>query len=270
VIELRKKTKTALSPTGQPVQVPALAESTIQRIFSVVRLVLDGAVRDGLIAKSPAANIKPPAIPTKEARFLSSAEVSRLLAEVRGTRYEAILTFIAATGVRKGEALALTWRDIDFAGEQIKIRATLARIKGELVSSSPKTTRSRRTLPMTAGIADLLKTCRAAQLAEKEHAQGLWQEGGFVFTTETGTPIEPRNVLRALTTAAKRTGLTGVSVHTLHHSAATAMLEAGVHLKAVSELLGHSDIRITGDVYGHVSTEVAKAAMSSLSESQGY
>ncbi|NMM17635.1 MAG: site-specific integrase [Cellulomonas sp.] len=261
---------TALSDRGQAAQVPALADSTIQRIFSVVRLVLDGAVRDGLIAKSPAADIKPPALPTKEARFLPSTEVGRLLAEVRGTRYEAILTFIAATGVRKGEALALTWPDVDFAGEQIKIRATLARIQGKLVSSSPKTTRSRRTLPLTPGMAALLKTCRANQLAEQDHAQSLWQEGGFVFTTETGTPLEPRNVLRALTSAASRAGLTGVSVHTLRHSAATAMLEAGVHLKAVSEILGHSDIRITGDVYGHVSTEVAKAAMDSLSKSLGY
>ncbi|MGV8972444.1 MAG: tyrosine-type recombinase/integrase [Rhodoglobus sp.] len=81
--------------------------------------------------------------------------------------------------------------------------------------------------------------------------------------------MDPRNVLRAMSTAAKGAGLEAVSVHTLRHSAATAMLETGVHLKAVSELLGHSDIRITGDVYGHVSPEIARAAMASLSNDLG-
>ena len=90
-----------------------------------------------------------------------------------------------------------------------------------------------------------------------------------MFTTELGTPMDPRNVLRAMSTASSRAGLSGVNVHTLRLSAATVMLEAGVHLKAVSELLGHSDTRITGDVYGHVRPEIARAAMDSLSSELG-
>ena len=110
---------------------------------------------------------------------------------------------IATTGLRKGEALALTWDAVDLE-------------RGAL--------------------------------------------------TETGRPMDPRNVLRAMTTAAAKAGLPGVNVHTLRHSAATAWLEACVNIKAVSVLLGHADIRITADVYGHVSDAVAQAAMDALSD----
>ena len=106
----------------------------------------------------------------------------------------------------------------------------------------------------------------ATQAAEREHGGPEWSDENFVFTTETGRPMDPRNVLRALTSAASKAGLTGVNVHTLRHSAATAWIEAGVNIKAVSTLLGHADIRITADVYGHVSDAVARAAMETRSD----
>lgn len=135
-----------------------------------------------------------------------------------------------------------------------------------MVITAPKTAQSRRVLPLAPSEVELLRQHRVAQAGERARAGSLWQEGGFVFTTETGQPVDARNALRALTTAAKKAGLAGVNVHTLRHSAATAWLEAGVNIKAVSSLLGHSDIRITDDVYGHVSDAVARAAMVTLSD----
>jgi integrase len=135
-----------------------------------------------------------------------------------------------------------------------------------VVASEPKTASSRRTLPLSPPVVELLRRLATAQEAERAHAGNLWVETGFVFTTETGGPIDPRNVLRAAEVPAPKAGLDSVTVHTLRHSAATVMLEAGVHLKAVSEILGHADIRVTADVYGHVSTEVTRAAMESLGD----
>ncbi len=262
ILELRGRTKPGRNEKGEPIQVHALADSTAQRIFSVLRLVMDGAVRDGHVRRNPVAVIKAPSAPSREARFLSPDEVVRLLEAARGSRYLPVLTLIAATGVRKGEALALTWADVDLDRRLMRIRGTLSRVSGELVVTSPKTSHSRRVLPLTSGMIALLTAHRAAQDLERVNAHNLWRERGFVFATETGAPLDPRNVLRALTTAARKAGLADVTVHTLRHSAATAMLESGVHPKAVSELLGHSDIRITADVYGHVSTAIAEAAWS--------
>jgi integrase len=90
-----------------------------------------------------------------------------------------------------------------------------------------------------------------------------------VFTTEFGGPVEPRNALRTIELAAAKAGVEGVGIHTLRHSAAVAWLEAGVHIKAVADLLGHSSISITGDIYGHTSDNTARAAVDGLTTALG-
>ncbi len=242
-----------------------LAPSTVQRIFIVLRLALDGAVRDGVIARNPATAVKRPTIERTEAVHLGPDEVVALLGQVAGTRYHALFRLIATTGLRKGEALALKWDAVDLDEGALHVRGTLARSGNQLFVTPPKTVLSRRTLPLARAEVELLTELRATQLTERELAGPEWSDEDFVFTTETGLPMDPRNVLRALTTAAAKAGLPGVNVHTLRHSAATAWIEAGVNIKAVSTLLGHADIRITADVYGHVSDAVARAAMETLS-----
>jgi integrase len=90
-----------------------------------------------------------------------------------------------------------------------------------------------------------------------------------VFTTESGEPCDPRNALRALKVAAVRAGLPEAGLHTLRHSAASVLLTRGVPVKVVSEILGHSSIAITGDVYGHVAPDVAREAMDVLGDALG-
>jgi integrase len=91
-----------------------------------------------------------------------------------------------------------------------------------------------------------------------------WTDTGLVFTTKLGTAVDPRNLLRVIEAAAGAAGIEGVGVHTLRHSAAVSWLEAGVHIKAVADLLGHSSIAITGDGYGHTSDNTARSAVDGL------
>jgi integrase len=83
----------------------------------------------------------------------------------------------------------------------------------------------------------------------------------MVFATEFGTMVEPRNLLRTVELAAKKAKIAGAGAHTMRHSAAVAWLEAGVHTKAAADLLGHSSISVTGDLYGHTSDDTARAAI---------
>lgn len=115
----------------------------------------------------------------------------------------------------------------------------------------------------------LLKAQRASQAAERLHAGQRWTDTGLVFTTEFGGPVDPRNLLRTIESATDAAGVEDVGVHTLRHSAAVAWLEAGVHIKAVADLLGHSSISITGDIYGHTSDDTARAAIDGLSGALG-
>lgn len=246
------------------------AASTIRQTYTILRSVLDTAVRDGLVATNPAAKIQRPGVPRVESRALSPAEVGKLLEAAKDSRYLPILRLLVATGMRRGEALALRWPDVDLTGGSLRVRGTLTRVGGELVVTPPKTERSRRTVPLSPASVALLKALRAQQATERLKAGSMWTETGHVFTTEFGTPVEPRNALRALTTAAKAAGLAGIGLHTLRHTAAAVMLEAGVPLKTVSELLGHASVAVTGDIYGHVSTEGARSGIDKLSTAMGW
>ena len=120
-----------------------------------------------------------------------------------------------------------------------------------------------------AAVVAILRKHRAGRLAERLRAGNQWTDTGLVFTTKFGGPVDPRNLLRVIEVAAKSAGVTGVGVPTLRHSATVAWLEAGVRTKAVADLLGHSSITITGDVYGHTSDDTARAAVDGLASRLG-
>ncbi len=228
-----------------------LSESTVRQTYSVLRQALSDAVREGVIAKNVAESVQRPRVSRKEARFLSLDELARLLKAAEGSRYLILLEFIAKTGVRKGEALATLWTDLDLEAGTYRVPGT-------------KSKASRRTLAIGPDLVAKLTLHRDLQTLESETAANLWTETGLVFTTEFGTAVGPREALRVVQRAAKKAKLKGVSVHTLRHSAATALIEQGVSLRAVSEILGHSDTSITAEIYTHASQEARKAAMEGL------
>jgi integrase len=195
--------------------------------------------------------------------------VTKLLLCAKGLRYRNALALIAATGMRRGEALALHWSDVDLDAGGLVVRGTLGRVGGRLVISEPKTDRSRRSVPVAPPLVAMLRAHSADQHAERLAARDQWSDEGLVFATALGTAVDPRNILRTIQIAAQKAGMADVGVHTLRHSAAVAWMESGVHIKAVADLLGHSSIAITGDVYGHTSDGTARAAVEGLASQLG-
>lgn len=246
-----------------------LSDSTVRQVFGVLRLALDVAVRDGLLASNPVAKVKRPAVARKEARYLSAAEVAKLLDSAKDLRYYVAVLLMAATGLRRGEVAGLLWRDVDLDKGELTVRHTLSRVEGALVLTEPKTDRSRRRVPIPAGLVTELKAHRKRQVAERLRAGNQWTDTGVVFATELGTMLDPRNLLRTVEIAAAKAAIEDVGAHSLRHSAAVAWLEAGVHIKAAADLLGHSSIAITGDLYGHTSDDTARAAIDGLGAQLG-
>ena len=247
-----------------------LSTSTIRQTDTVLRQVLDTAVRDGFLATNPASTLRRPTVVSPEARALAPNEVSALLTASRGSRYEPLLRVLAATGLRRGEALALRWSDIDLNRRLLTVRGTLARTGSGLQVQPPKTERSRRTIPISTATAEVLQAVLDSQAVARGECGSSWIETGLVFTTEFGQPLDPRNASRAMSIAARKAGLDGVGIHTLRHTAASTMLEAGVPLRTVSEILGHGSVQVTGDIYGHVSSEGARAAVDRLAAVLGW
>jgi integrase len=245
------------------------SDSTVRQVYTVLRGALDVAVRDGLLASNPAAKVKRPGIARQEARYLSAAEVVRLLDAAKDLRYHAAVVLMAATGLRRGEVCGLLWPDVDLTKGELTVRHTLSRVDGELLLTAPKTEKARRRIPLHAGVVTMVKAWRKQQLRERLAAGDQWTDSGAVFATELGTLTDPRNMLRTVQLAAVKAKIEKVGAHSLRHSAAVAWLESGVHIKAAADLLGHSSISITGDLYGHTSDDTARAAVDGLGTALG-
>lgn len=249
--------------------VRALADSSIARVLRVLRVCLDGAVRDGLLARNPARAVESVREGTAEARSLSPVEVAAIIEAAQPTRYGRLFALIAATGLRKGEALALRWPDVDVDAGTITVRGTLTKRDGVWVVGEPKTARSRRVLRPGDGVMRLLREQRAAQVAERLRAANVWEDHGFVFASESGRHLDPRNVLRAFVIAAQSAGVEGATVHTLRHAAASLMIAGGADVAAVSGVLGHARTSTTLNLYVHTTSDAQAQALGGLGAALG-
>lgn len=148
------------------------------------------------------------------------------------------------------------------------MRWTLARVDGRLVFDEPKTERS----PFVSLPSPVVETLRRhrSTLAAERLAAPVWQpwpeHDDLVFPTQVGTPTDPRHALRAFARITKRAGLSGVTLHTLRHSAASALITSGTHIKVVQEMLGHSSFSTTADIYAHVNVEQQREAAERVGE----
>ncbi|MEC4611810.1 tyrosine-type recombinase/integrase [Tsukamurella tyrosinosolvens] len=248
------------------------ADSTLRSMYAVVRAALDGAVRDGLIAKNPAASVPRPRIDREEARVLTPEDVRRVLEGARTSRYYVAVLLLAQSGLRRGEAAGLKWSDVDLDKREIDIRHTLTRVNGKHVLSAPKTKRSRRRIPITDEMVRELRALRKRQLEERLKAGTAWcGHDEMVFTNHLGDFVSAQNLLPVVRAAAQNGGVAdpeSITPHTLRHSAATAWLEAGVHVRAVADLLGHSSVTTTLSTYAHVLPGSSRSAVEQLAEAQ--
>lgn len=242
-----------------------LTPRTVQHIHATLRTALQQALRDDLVTRNVASLVKAPKIERHHTTVLDPDQARTLLAAARDDRLGALYVVAASMGLRQGEALALGWLDVDFDAGTISISRTLQRIPKALRDPEdtgygthyrlvePKTASSVRTVSMPKVAAAALREHRVRQLQERIAAGPAWQASDdLVFTTTIGTPLDSRNVTKAFQALLKRAGLPFMRFHDLRHSAATLMLAQGVQPRVVMEVLGHSQIAVTMNLYAHV------------------
>lgn len=184
---------------------------------------------------------------------LTEEEVGRLFQASRDHRQHALWVLLATTGLRLGEALGLLWSDIDFAGGRLVVNRALQRQPGVgYVFVEPKTARSRRTVYLAPGALTALTEHRRRQVQDQLAAGPEWSNGGLVFASPVGRPIDGTSAAKWFCRVLVDAAVPRIRIHDLRHTAATHLLRRGVHPKVVQELLGHSIISLTLDTYSHV------------------
>jgi integrase len=229
-----------------------LSAATVRKMHSVLRKALKQAVLDGLIPRNVCEAVKPPKVERKEIRPLDQEQTKAVLEAASGERLEALYVLAIHTGMREGELLGLKWEDVDLERRVLRLRRGLVREGGKVMLGDLKTPKSRRGVRLTRAAAEALRDHLQQQLEEMEQMGSLYQPGGLVFATKSGTLINPSNLRnRSFKPLLKRAGIQDICFHDLRHTCATLLLSQGTHPKLVQELLGHATIAITLDTYSH-------------------
>jgi integrase len=229
-----------------------LSTQSVRHVRTVLRIALNQALKWGLVARNAAALAVAPKLVRKQFRSLTP-EQARQLDAAKGDRFEAIFTVALSLGLRLGEIIGLRWQDVDLNAGTLTVNQTIYRVRGKgVIAAAPKTERSRRTLHLPESVVSALRSHRARQLQERLAAGRDWKDTGLVFASRVGTPVDQRNLFRAFKALLAKAGLPDVRFHDLRHSAASLLLAQGVPMRAVMELLGHSSISTTADIYSHV------------------
>jgi integrase len=241
-----------------------LSQTTIRTAFNVLSIILNTAVRDGLLRTNPCLRVARPKSDTQEASYLTVHQIQIILDKADDS-LKHLLTVMALTGLRIGEILALKWSDIDFDNGLLTVNGTLVQSAQGLTIQSPKTRRSRRIVPLVEHALDALAQQRKLQNKQRMRAGATWTDQGLVFTTSRGTPEHYRNILRTYKEITKPLGISG-GFHTLRHSAGTLLSSLGIPVATVSAILGHSRTSITHDIYTHALPEDSRRAVEELSK----
>jgi integrase len=244
-------------------EIKPLSSRTVQYCLGVLRMALKKAETFGLVGRNVALLVDPPKAEHYEVKPMDTEEAKKFLGIIKGDRLEALFRVGLALGLRRGEVLALKWSDVDLEGATLRVSGSLQRLSGELRIQPTKTKKSARTLKIPKSLLNILREHRTRQLEERMKAE-CWQDNDLVFCTSVGTPIEPRNVRRKLDALMKDSGMRYFRLHDIRHFFASLLLAQGVELKIVSELLGHSSIRITADTYAHVLPAIKDEAIDLL------
>jgi integrase len=230
-----------------------LSPRTVSHCYVTLSSALSTAVTWRLVAVNVANGVRPPRVDAPKLRVPNPSEVQRLLAEVHEDATGAAITLIAYTGLRRGEALGLKWRDTDLAKGTVKVVGSQQRIRKDgsrLELQEPKTARGRRTITLPASALEVLKALRKRQLEERVFVGEAWIDGDFVFTNAVGEPLDPDAFSHRFAKLASKAGIDGVRVHDLRHAIATALM-AKVDPRLVADTLGHASTSFTMDTYGH-------------------
>jgi integrase len=231
-----------------------LSGSTVRHVYTTLHVALEFGVKTGVFDYNIADRVTRPKKRRYEHSTITSTQVQDLLAATAEHRLAALFILAVSTGMRPGEILGLRWQDVDLSSGEIHIHRNLQHVDGKKESKEPKTEGGRRTILLTYTALNALIAHKQRQDEEKAILENEWDlSWGLVFCNQQGKPINATwLVKRVFKPALQRAGLPDIRLYDLRHTAATLLMEAGIHPKVVSEMLGHSSITLTLDTYTHV------------------
>ena len=256
---------------------PGICPKTIKNTHGVLSKAMSVAVVNGYIRSNPCVGTILPRVEKHEVQPLTDDQVALLLQQAeKDEEYGLLLKVILLTGVRKAEAMGITWDCVDFRRGVIHINKQLQKrpkVDGGVMFTSSKNGKG-RVLKPAPYVMELMKKRYEQQIRQKENASVAWRgwqteaehRTALAFTTLFGTPLQPQTVYNHFKKIAVEIGAPNAKVHDLRHTYAVLSLQNGDDVKTVQGNLGHATAAFTLDVYGHVSEAMKTASANRMEE----
>lgn len=255
----------ALSSSGKSANV-------IKTLNKALKASLNEAVKQSYIVKNYCDSVTLPKVEKKdEVTIFTLEEQEFLIKSLDGHKLKMLIVMALGTGLRQGELLALKWSDIDFDNNTVSVNKSIKLVylvskdgsrNSSILEQTPKTKSSIRTIPVPSNIVDELKLYKEEQ--EKNSKNELYENNDIVFADDTGNYLDSRYLSKRYTKLLKDAKIDYKKFHSLRHTYATRLFEAGIPIKTVQVLMGHSDIKTTMNIYTHVMPEEKTKAVEKI------
>lgn len=225
---------------------------TVQSVKQVLSYALNEAVRWQLLSRNVAMLVKGPKIPQREMNVWNEEQARKFLETCTGKPLDALYTVALFTGLRRGEILALRWSDLELDAGMLMVRRNMQRTRSRgIVFEEPKTKKGRRSINLAPPVIAALRAHRKRQLETRLACGPEWKDQDLVFCTGLGTPLDPRTLALDYERMIEKSKLPRITFHSLRHTFATIGLTKNVNPKVMADMLGHSKVSVTLDVYSH-------------------
>ncbi len=238
--------------TGRKDGTGGLSACSLRKHRNIINQVMKQAMRDGFANINPCELVQLPSLQKHEPRFYTKEQVDILLTAIKGERLYPALMITAVYGLRRSELCGLQWNSVNFENDTLTIRHTVVKAQTLVEKDKTKNASSYRTYPLLPKIKELLLIIREQQALNRRLFGKGYQETPYIFTWDDGTPLAPDYISHAFHKILVRHNLPIICLHDLRHSCASILLSDGATLKDVQEWLGHADISMTANVYGHL------------------
>ncbi len=227
-----------------------LSDRMVRACHTRCRTALGKAAAEGLIRTNPAVGCKLPPQNAREMKILYKEELQRFLIQAKEENYYELFLLELATGMRRGELLALQWDDLNFHTGELQIRRQVYRSHGELMISVPKTRASVRSILLPPSVVEVLREY-------KTRVDSRWM---FPSLKKEDSPLDPATCRKRLQTILEHAQCRKVRFHDLRHTFSTIALEHGMDVKTLSAVIGHVSAATTLDIYTHVTDDMRRSA----------
>lgn len=232
-----------------------LSPASLRQYKNIIHQTLNEAVKNGIIQTNPCQFVELPKKQRYESSYYNADQLKTLFDAICDDPIYPLVKITALYGLRRSEVLGLKWDSVDFTAGRLTIKHTVSKVTTAVCKDKTKNSSSHRSFPLTQEAREIFLKAKADERINRQLCGDEYEQNDFIFKWPNGKPFSPDYVSSHFSLLLKNNHLPHIRFHELRHSCASLLLNNGFTLKDVQEYMGHADIQMTANIYGHLDTQ---------------